>query len=237
MISSSTPDTQSPSTRSIVTPLRPVRARASSCAPPQPRRSGCYKWPASSPARVYVRDIIDKGSPVVVSERRGSEQLVRHEVIVGRIADYGAERQFEGSMLTVPVTDKSAIAAAVRRGRRQTVRALQAGEEAAGLLRMASGGAMVMEVIDLFDRPQPKVTVDGEEMAFADTIFSVLDTDEARRALDRAPELEREDAESCAPDELARYAWLEERRENGSGPTRILGAVILGRKSLRSATW
>ncbi|MDP2320177.1 MAG: SEC-C domain-containing protein [Acidobacteriota bacterium] len=184
-------------------------------------------------ACVHVRDVVDKGSPIIVSERRGSEQLVRHEVIVGRIVDYGTERQFEGAMLTVPVADKTAMAAAVRRGRRQTFRALRAGEEPAALLRMASGGAIVMEVVDLFDRPQPTVTVDGDEIAFAETIFSVLDADAARAALDASPQLEPEEEPPSEPDELARYAWLEQPHQAGGGPTRILGAVVLGRKSLR----
>lgn len=184
-------------------------------------------------ACVHVRDVVDKGSPIIVSERRGSEQLVRHEVIVGRIVDYGTERQFEGAMLTVPVADKTAVAAAVRRGRRQTFRALQAGDEPAGLLRMASGGAMVMEVVDLFDRPQPTVTIDGDEIAFADATFSVLDADAARRCLDGAPQLEREDDPPTDPDEFARYAWLEQPHSSDGAPTRILGSVILGRKTMR----
>lgn len=54
---------------------------------------------------------------------------------------------------------------------------------------MASGGALVMEVTDLFDRPQPTVTVNGDEIAFADAIFSVLDADAARRSLDGAPQV------------------------------------------------
>jgi len=185
------------------------------------------------PGHVHVRDIVDKGATIDVSERRGSEQLVRHEVTVARIVDYGTERQFEGAMLTVPVADKTAVAAAVRRGRRQTFRALQAGEEPAALLRMATGGAIVMEVVDLFDRPQPTVTVDGDEMAFAETIFGVLDADATRAALDASPRLEPEDEQPLDPEELARYAWLEQPHQAGGGPTRILGAVVLERKSLR----
>jgi hypothetical protein len=184
-------------------------------------------------ARVHVRDVVDKGSPMAVSERRGSEQLVRHEVVVGRIVDYGTERQFEGAMITVPVADKTAIAAAIRRGRRQTFRALQAGEEPAALLRMASGGAIVMEVVDLFDRPQPTVTVDGDEIAFADTIFSVLDAGAAQGFLDGAPQLQRDDDPPMDRDELARYAWLEQPHTDGGPPTRILGSVVLTRKTMR----
>lgn len=57
----------------------------------------------------------------------------------------------------------------------------------------ARNAAIVAEVIELFDRPHPRVTVDGDEIAFADAVFSVLDADAARRLLDGAPQLERED--------------------------------------------
>jgi hypothetical protein len=182
-------------------------------------------------ARVTVRDTIDKGLPMVVTERRGSQQLVRHDVMTARIACYGDEAQFEGMNLLLKVEDKAALAAAVRRARRGVPRR-HVGPERDRVLRMVSGAAIVAEVIDLFDRPQPRVTVDGDEMAFADTIFSVLDAVAAQRCLDAEPRLERDTEPLVNPDELARYVWLEQPHTSGGGPTRILGSVLLGSKTM-----
>lgn len=183
-------------------------------------------------ASVTVRDAIDKGPVIVVSERRGSQQLVRHDVMTARINHYDGGAQFEGMNLLLQVTDKAAVATAVRRARRGVPRRYAAAERDR-VLRMVSGAAIVAQVIDLFDRPQPTITVDGDEMAFADAIFSVVDADAARAALDVTPQLEREDEPPSKLEKLARYAWLERSHANGGGPTRILGSVVLGRKSLR----
>jgi len=184
-------------------------------------------------ARVTVRDAVDKGQPIVVTERRGSQQLVRHDVMTARVAHYGDEAQFEGMNLLLKVADKAPMTAAVRRVRRDAAREDPAGPDRNRVIRMVSGAAIVAHVIDLFDQPQPTVTVDGDEIAFADTIFSVLDADATRRALDGAPQLQLEDDPPFYPDELARYAWLEHRHQAGGGPTRILGSVVLGRKTMR----
>ena len=62
-------------------------------------------------------------------------------------------------MLLLSVEDKTGIAAAVRRIRRRITRELPADAERDGMLRMAGCASMVMEVIDLFDRPQPKAWI------------------------------------------------------------------------------
>lgn len=188
------------------------------------------------PGHVHVRDAVDRGATIDVSERRGSEQLVRHDVLVTRIVDYGDQRQFEGVMLLLAVADKTHMAAAVRRGRRQAARALEPGAKPDGLIRMASGGAIVMAVIDLFDRPQPKVTVDGGEMALADAIFTIVNPEAARAALDAAADLELDDAPPDAPHELARYTWLERPRTDDGEAIRILGSVVVERTTIRVET-
>lgn len=180
-------------------------AHDSSCAPRWPRRSNLLQIHSVEPgATVTVRDAIDKGQLVVVTERRGSQQLVRHDVMTARMARYGDETQFEGMNLLLKVADKAPFAATVRRARRGVPRRY-AGPERDRVLRMVSGAAIVAEVIELFDRPQPRVTVDGDEIAFADTRFNVLDAQAARRFLDGAPQLERDDEPPSHPDELARY--------------------------------
>lgn len=186
-------------------------------------------------ARVTVRDALDKGQPIVVTERRGSQQLVRHHVMTSRIARYGDEAQFEGMNLLLKVADKAQIMAMVRRARRGVPRRY-AGPERDRVLRMVSGAAIVAEVIELFDRPQPAVTVDGDDLVFAATIFSVLDADAAQRRLDAEPRLERDEDSLTDDGELARYAWLEQPHDSGGEPTRILGSVILSRKTMRVET-
>ncbi|PHY08993.1 MAG: hypothetical protein CK533_12805 [Acidobacterium sp.] len=187
-------------------------------------------------ARVHVRDVIDKGATIVVLERRGSEQLVRHDVLVTRIAAYGDEQQFEGLMLLLGVADKTGIAAAVRRIRRRITHELSDDAERDAMLRMAGCATIVMEVIDLFNRPQPKVTVGGSEMALADALFTVVNLDDTRAALDRAADLEQVEGGSESPGELARYTWLERPRLEDDGPIRVLGSVVLERATLRVET-
>lgn len=74
------------------------------------------------PGRVHVRDAIDRGPIVVVTEHAGSEQLVRHDVLAARIARYGNEWQFEGMNLRFGVDDKRWVAAQVRRMRKAFAR-------------------------------------------------------------------------------------------------------------------
>ena len=163
-------------------------------------------------ARVHVRDVVDKGSAIVVSERLGTEQLVRHDVLMARIAHYGDEAQFEGMNLLFDVDEKLAIAKEVRRLRRLLARELPAGAARDRMMRMVSGAAMVIAAVDRYDRPQPKFTVDGGEMALADAIFTVSNLDVARAALDDAADLELEEPTPDSPAELARYTWLERPR-------------------------
>jgi hypothetical protein len=101
---------------------------------------------------------------------------------------------------------------------------------------MASGGAIVIAVIDLFDRPQPEVTVDGGEMALADAIFTIVNPEAARAALDAAADLELDDAPPDAPHELARYTWLERPRTDDGEAIRILGSVVVERTTIRVET-
>ena len=188
-------------------------------------------------ARVHVRDVVDKGPAIVVSERLGTEQLVRHDVLMARIAQYGDEAQFEGMNLLFDVNEKLVIAKDVRRLRRLLARELPAGAARERMMRMVSGAAMVIAAIDRFDRPPPLITtVDGDEMVLADAIFTVTDRDAARRALDGAADLEPDEGTPESPIELARYAWLERPRTDDGEAIRILGRVVLERTALRIET-
>ena len=89
------------------------------------------------PGLVHLRDVVDKGPVIGVSERRGSEQLVRHDVLAARIARYDDEMQFEGITMIFGVDDKLAIAADVRRLRRPLARELPAGAARDRAMRMA----------------------------------------------------------------------------------------------------
>ena len=188
-------------------------------------------------ARVHVRDVIDKQPAIVVSERLGTEQLVRHDVLLARIAHYGDDAQFEGMNLLFDVDEKLAIAKEVRRLRRLTARDLPAGAARDRTTRMVSGAAMVISAIDRFDRPPPRVTtVDGDEMALADALFSVTNLDAARAALDGAADLAPDQGRPESADDVARYTWLERPRKDDDDPIRILGSVVLERTSLRVET-
>ena len=187
-------------------------------------------------ARVHVRDVVDKGPAIVVSERLGTEQLVRHDVLMARIAHYGDEAQFEGMNLLFDVDEKLAIAKEVRRLRRLLARELPAGAARDRMMRMVSGAAMVIAAVDRYDRPQPKFTVDGGEMALADAIFTVSNLDVARAALDDAADLELEEPTPDSPAELARYTWLERPRTDDGEAIRILGSVVVERTTIRVET-
>ncbi|MDO8542568.1 MAG: SEC-C domain-containing protein [Opitutaceae bacterium] len=188
-------------------------------------------------ARVHLRDVVDKGPAIVVSERLGTEQLVRHDVLMARIARYGDEAQFEGMNLLFDVNEKLVIAREVRRLRRLLARELPAGAARDRMMRMVSGAAMVIAAIDRFDRPPPSVTtVDGDEMALADALFSVTNLDAARAALDGAADLAPDQGRPESAGEVARYTWLERPRHDHDDAIRILGSVVLERTSLRVET-
>jgi hypothetical protein len=187
-------------------------------------------------ARVHVRDVIDQGATIVVSERRGSEQLVRHDVLVTRIAQYGNEAQFEGMNLLLAADEKASVAANVRRLRRPLLRELPAGPDRDRVMRMTTGAALVIAIINRYDRPQPKFTVDGGEMALADAIFTIVNPAATRAALDAAADLELDDAPPDAPHELARYTWLERPRTDDGEAIRILGSVVVERTTIRVET-
>ena len=188
-------------------------------------------------ACVLVRDVVDKGPAIVVSERLGTEQLVRHDVLMARIAHYGKEAQFEGMNLLFDVDEKLAVAKEVRRLRRLLARDLPAGAARDRTMRMVSGAAMVVAAIDRFDRPPPRITtVEGDEMALADALFTVVNLDDTKSALDHAADLAQDEGASASPDELARYTWLERPRTDDGDTIRILGGVVLERTALRVET-
>ena len=188
-------------------------------------------------ARVHVRDVVDKGPAIVVSERLGTEQLVRHDVLMARIARYGDEAQFEGMNLLFDVNEKLEVATHVRRLRRLLAREVPAGAARDRMTRMVSGAALVIAAIDRFDRPPPIVTTaDGDEMALADALFNVTNLDATRAALDRAADLAPDQGRPASPGEVARYTWLERPRHDDDEAIRILGSVVLERTWLRVET-
>ncbi|MDO8681357.1 MAG: SEC-C domain-containing protein [Acidobacteriota bacterium] len=189
------------------------------------------------PGRVHVRDVVDKGAVIVVSERLGSEQLVRHDVLAARIARYDDEMQFEGMNMLFGIDDKLAIAAEVRRLRRPLARELPAGAARDRVMRMAGGAAIVISALALYDRPRPRLTtVDGDELALADAMFSVTDLNAVRAALDDAADIEPDDGTPESPVDTTRYSWLERPRHDDDEGIRILGSVVLDRTSLRIET-
>jgi hypothetical protein len=100
---------------------------------------------------------------------------------------------------------------------------------------MTTGAAIVISAIDLFDRPLPRLTTtDGQQLQFATAIFGVTDARAVERALDQAPDLERE---APSPDEpgVTRYAWFDVE-EIQPGSRRILGSVARAASSIRVET-
>ena len=172
---------------------------------------------------VHVRDVMARGPAIAVSERLGSEQLVRHDVLTARIVRYGDEAQFEGINIRFSVDDKKALAASIRRLQRPLTEEMPAGAGRERLLRMAAGGAIVGATARLFDRPMPQLrTSDGDELAFADVLFNIIDDTAVRIALDAMPDLEPEDADA-GEHGVTRYAWMA-----ALDPTRREGRLVLG---------
>lgn len=173
--------------------------------------------------RVHVRDVLRRGPTIAVTERQGSKELARHDVLTTRIAKYGDEAQFEGMNIRFGVDDKKALAASIRRLQRLLTEEMPAGAVRERLLRMAAGAAIVRATVRLFDRPMPQLrTSDGDELAFADVLFTVIDDTAVRAALDAMPDLEREDADTGGHG-VTRYAWMAT-----ADPTRRDGRLVLG---------
>lgn len=177
--------------------------------------------------RVHVRDVLHRGPTIAVTERRGSEELARHDVLTARIAKYGDEAQFEGMNIRFSVDDKKALAASIRRLQRPLTKELPAGIVRERLLRMAAGAAIVRATADLFDRPMPQLhTSDGDALAFADALFTIVDEVTVRTALDAMPDLEREDADAGRPG-VTRYAWMAPANATRPDGRLVLGSVVV----------
>ncbi len=178
--------------------------------------------------RVEVKDLLDRGPAISVSERSGSGQMDRHDVFVGRIVAYEGDSQFEGTAIRIPILDKPRLIRGARR-----LRKLLAEEfpdpVPPPLTRMATGAALVIEVLNLFQRPMPRLqTTDGDELAFANVRFDIVNAPAVNAALESAPDLERDTADD---QEAPAYSWFES--ESG---TDIVGRRVLGRVVLRSST-
>ena len=95
----------------------------------------------------------------------------------------------------------------------------------------------MISALALSDRPRPRLTtVDGDELALADAMFTVADLNAVRAALGHAADIEPDDATPESRDDTARYTWLERPRQDDDEGIRILGSVVLEGTSLRVET-
>ncbi len=187
-------------------------------------------------AHVEVRDIVDRSTRIRVTERRGSRELVRHDLLSARIAAYGAEYQFEGIALCFPTLDKPELARIMRRLRRRVDKELPESGVSDRLKRMATGAAILSFAIDLFDRPLPQMrTVEGDEVVPAATIFDVHDHARVRAALAGAADFEEEKALSTG--QKRRFVWFEVPAAGDRDERRILATLALTRTKLRIETF
>ena len=101
--------------------------------------------------RVHVRDVLRRGPTIAVTERQGSKELARHDVLTTRIAKYDDQAQFEGMSIRFSVDDKKALATSIRRLQRPLTEEMPAGAVRERLLRTAAGAAI--------DAPRPGCSI------------------------------------------------------------------------------
>lgn len=193
--------------------------------------------------RVYVRDLIDRGPVIPVTERLGSEQLVKHEILIARMARYDDDTLFEGVNLRIAVDDKRYLMRSIKSMRRPLEHELPDGNERGKVLRMATGAAILRNVALMFERPAPHLTTsDGEDLVLANAVFSVSNPSAVQASLATVADLERDD--TAIDKALAHYTWFETaappqakgRKTTRRNASQVLGGVILTDSQLRIET-
>jgi len=152
-----------------------------------------------------LRDLLD-GTTVRVRERLGTTQIVRWDVIAGRVRQSPGPAMFEGCLYLYPREAKARMLRDLRRLRRQ------APSEPAFMRALPLWFHWRWVELTLM-RPGPTlVTAEGEPVHLTRSLFKVVDRGRLEGALDAAADLRRDGAT---------WIWLESASERLLGSFRL----------------